>query len=336
MLIIFLSGLGNMILFHPVIKKLRESYPDVIIDLMIEQPIVQTLLHNNKYINRYWRWKDDLSSKLQMLSDIRKENYDSLITTFEASGWKLAVFSKLLGIPVTIGYKRGKWYDSLYRISIPIDGTKHEVLRHLEILKAVNISCESPKLWIEFDKEKYSYLDKYLSQDKIRICMHAGSSDGLAQKRWSLDKFISIAELLYLNYGAQIFFIGGKNEIEMAGEISAKVKFPVSIHIGKLELWETAYIINKSDLLISNDSGLMHLGTALGTPVIGIFGPTNIVKNRPWGEKTVVVSRNKPCSPCNLRGHCKNNMECLEHISVGDVMREVEKVLEFGRRHYTF
>jgi len=327
-LIVVLSGLGNMILFHTVIKKLKEAYSWTAIDLMTEQFIVKTLFEDSGFINKYWYWKDNVRSRLKLLADIRKENYDILITTFESGGWKLAVFSKLTGIPVTIGYKKNRWYDSLYRIRIPIDLSNHEIINHFKILEVMSISSGNLKIELGFKSAKYTYLEKHLNNSKVKICIHAGSSDNLAQKRWCLEKFIKVAERLFYDHGAQIFFIGGDNEVEMTMEIEEKAKFPVSVLIGKLELWETAYIIERCDLLISNDSGLMHLGAALGRPVLSIFGPTDIVKNHPWSEKAVVVSKNMACAPCNFKKPCQHNMNCLEQISIEDITRESEKILK--------
>ena len=137
---------------------------------------------------------------------------------------------------------------------------------------------------------------------------------------------------------ARIVVMGGASERKIVNRflqiVDSKVK--VLDLVGKTGLKKDAALIQRCDLFISNDSGPMHIAAAVGTPVIGIFGPTNPVKNRPWGSETeaIVVRKTLPCSPCYVAfsAHIEctnpNRLECMDLISVDEVFEQVETILE--------
>lgn len=329
-LVIFLSGLGNAILFRPFLAALKRFKSEMHIDMLIENKIVEDILTPDGLVDKYWYWSDSVFSRLFLLSRLRDNKYDAIVTTFEAQGWKLALFARLIGQSERIGYRKSRWYDALYTTVLPIDKSAHEVQRHLLLLSAFGIDCSLAEadISLQLDENTYAYLPKYFIEGRLRVCMHAGSSDNLSKKRWPLNKFIELGGQIYQKYGAQIIFVGGKNERHMKEQITVNAKYPTCILIGQLNLWETAYVLKNSDLLIANDAGLMHLASALGTSTAAIFGPTDQIKNRPWGKENLVISKNIPCSPCDITKKCAKNMTCLNEITVEEVLEQIDGVIE--------
>jgi ADP-heptose:LPS heptosyltransferase len=110
-------------------------------------------------------------------------------------------------------------------------------------------------------------------------------------------------------------------------------KKPVIV-AGDTDIRTTAMLIKKCALFISNDSGLMHIATAVKTPVIAIFGPTLWWKNHPWGKENLVIRKNLSCSPCYNYSTIKcRNIRCLETITVGEVFGKVCQALSKGQRY---
>lgn len=101
----------------------------------------------------------------------------------------------------------------------------------------------------------------------------------------------------------------------------------VTVLVGGLDLFETSYILSRADLVVSNDSGLMHLAAELETPLAAILGPMSIRKNRPISPRSVVVSKALPCSPCNPQVPCHYDRARLKNITVEDVMRAVNSLI---------
>lgn len=328
-LIIFLSGLGNAVLFSPILRALKKSMPETKIDMLVRNKIVIDALRYDELVDNYLYLDNRVKTRYQLLTQIWRKKYDILITTIESQGWKLAFFAWLTRVPLTIGYQRGRWYDRLFKICLTDNETKQETERHCMILKVLNVAEAKLNISFKWPFKDYSYLDKHFDENVVnRICIHAGSSEGLAKKRWHLNNFIALGKELYARTGSQILFLGGENERYMIEQITMKAKYPKNILIGKLSLWETAYILKNADLLISNDTGLMHLAAALGTCIVAIFGPTDKVKNKPLGNRSLVISKNMLCSPCDVRMKCDRNMECLNEITVEEVFLHANDIVD--------
>lgn len=325
-LVVFFSGLGNALLFRPTLKIIKKELPNARLDFLIKQDIVETLLKPDTPDSTFFRWPGGGMKCHGMLSKIRDERYDCLLTTFEEQGWKLALFGELSGIPMRIGYRRGKWYDSLYTQVLTFDPALHEVDRHLTLLNPLQLQqlpAQDLSLSIGAD---FPHLLPFLPQDKISVCIHAGCSRRLRQKRWPLEKFITVGRELNRKLDANIIFLGGLDERDMIPEIERSLGNKARVLIGKLNIWETAFIIKNSALMISNDSGLMHLACSVSTPVVAIFGPSDPVKNRPFSVRSRVVASTALCRPCNIV-HVKCSRQCLLDISTEKVLNVALEML---------
>lgn len=325
-LVVFLSGLGNVLLFRPTLKAIRQGFPHAQIDFLIEYDIVEALLKPDNLADLFFRWPGKILERWQLVIKLRKENYDCLVTTFEEQGRKLALFGMLSGIPMRIGYKQGKWYDSFYTRTIDFNPASHEVERHLKLLGPLELQQpEAPDLSLDINSD-FSHLLLFLPKEKVSVCIHAGCSRNLIQKRWPLERFISVAHELNKKLDANIIFLGGADELDMVPEIEKSFGSGAHVLIGKLSIWETAFVIKKCALMISNDSGLMHLACAVSTPVIAIFGPTELAKNRPFSPQSTVITYDVACRPCNIT-QIQCLMQCLTGIESEEVVRAALKML---------
>jgi len=142
-------------------------------------------------------------------------------------------------------------------------------------------------------------------------------------KQWRMEKFARLVELLYNEMGVMSVLTGGKSDIDL-GEKIMKIaqdsdKYIVNL-TGHTTLWQLGAIIKRCHIYITCDSGPMHISSALNTPTIALFGPTEPIRHRPYGEGHKVIKKNMKCSPCYER-ECKNrDFACMETIQVDDVM----------------
>ncbi|HEX9062768.1 MAG TPA: glycosyltransferase family 9 protein, partial [Clostridia bacterium] len=163
---------------------------------------------------------------------------------------------------------------------------------------------------------------------KNLIALFPGAS--IIEKRWEDDKFVALADRLSQK-GFAVVVLGMANEKQI-GEKMIAGRCGLSL-AGKTSLLETAAVILQSKMLISGDTGVLHIAAGLGVPTVSLFGPSNIEKWAPKGEQHVVLSRHLPCSPCSEFGYtpkCPVNGRCMSEITVDDVVTAVEKLL--GRR----
>jgi len=324
-LVVFLSGLGNTLLFRPTLKAIQSVSPDAKLDFLIENSTVETLVKPDFPQSSFVYWPGGVAERVRVFLELKKEKYDCIITTFEAQGWKLALFGRFTAIPMRIGYAQGKWYDSLYTHLLTFDPDMHDVDRHLQLLKPLGIClAEPPDMSLNVCGD-FAQFHKLLPDNKSSVCIHAGCSRNLIQKRWPLERFASVArELISQNYN--VIFLGGQDEVEMIPELKRLFGDSLQILIGKLNIWETAFVIRESKLMISNDSGLMHLACAVSTPVVAVFGPTEISKNRPYSPDSKVVKADVKCRPCDIV-NVECNLKCLGDIAPEDVLTAVCGVL---------
>lgn len=340
-LIIFLSGIGNCISFIPALKAISNKYPNAIITLLTKQKTVSEIVKMAEIDNSVTSvvmsgsFMKRILTGLSLIYKLRKK-YDLVITTFEAQGWKLAFFVKAIRGKLTIGYKTGRWYDCLYSKTLVFDRNSHEVDRHFMIADFLGATVNEKKCEIHIGPEDQQCANSIMAENgiidqKLVVGIHPGSSEYLFRKRWAPERFAQVIDCLSEKYAAQIIIFGGPHEVSLAEKIARlTVKAEPIVLVGKTKIRQTAAMIDKCDLFVTNDSGLMHVAAAVNTPTVAIFGPTNPSKNAPAGDGHVVVRREMPCSPCinYVEDKC-SDPKCLEAVTVDNVLAAIDKQLYF-------
>jgi ADP-heptose:LPS heptosyltransferase len=177
------------------------------------------------------------------------------------------------------------------------------------------------------------------------IAMHPGSGGYSTARRWAPERFAQLADTLYYDTGGQLILMGGPEEAEMHQQIFELMQseMPARSFAGKGNIRVAAAMLEQADLFIGNDSGLMHMATAVGTPTVAIFGLTN---SDAWGpytgglptQQAVVVKMDLPCMPCFYRGHDLGTPEgcmtrdCLAMLSVDLVATAARRLLRESRK----
>ncbi len=151
---------------------------------------------------------------------------------------------------------------------------------------------------------------------------------------WPYDRVLRLIKRLN-ERGYSVVVVGGRSELPLSQIIKKELKLPNDRFldlIGKTSLSETAAILSQLDLLISTDSSLLHLGYAVGTKTVALFGPGIPEKWAPVGHGHIVIRKNLPCSPCTKFGYtpaCPYVYRCMKEIKVADVMAGVEKAMKW-------
>ena len=158
-----------------------------------------------------------------------------------------------------------------------------------------------------------------------------GSSRNWPVKRWAPGRFAALGTWLNQRHGLPVVLIGAGFEAELADSIAAGIEGRSVSFAGSSSIRETIEILRAAAVVVSNDSGPMHLAAAVGAPVVGIFGPTNPVKWRPWGERTRVVTAvdgcpKQPCYYLSSMPEC-DAADCIGRIGVEQVSDAVNELL---------
>jgi len=221
--------------------------------------------------------------------------------------------------------------------------TQHNAITNIELVKhlfSIDLNEEPPYNFPINDNNKnfaQSFLErKNISPNELIIGMHPGCNTlkNHINRRWAPEKFARLADLLTEKYAAKIILFGGPEEAELRREVKKSAKSEILESDAK-SLPDSAALIKKCNLFITNDSSLMHVSSAMGLPVVAIIGPTNKNYISPWKTEYAIASLELECAPCFFYSpkplKCKRTdtlYKCVKELSPEGVLKEVSKLLQ--------
>jgi lipopolysaccharide heptosyltransferase II len=338
-------GIGNMILFTPVLQTLRASYPRAEITMVVANRGTREVISESGLVDKIFEYDAGNDEKRdnfhQLVEYLRQLDFDLGFSCTKNSIESLLLFEANTRYRIGFSYKIRSLTDAkfLLHATADHDHSKHEVIQNLDLLKPLGIKAPQIRPSFYF---KPHHLDSALQKLKSsgialgdrRIGFHAGSHVNLSQKKWPFDYFAKVAAETITQYNAQAVFVGGRNE---RGEVERIIKLmvrPAANLAGLLTLKETAAVISTMKLFISNDSGPMHIAAGVGTPVIGIFGPTDEAKNAPWPQPGIpakAIRNLTGCAPCYFPYSGKidcDAAECLRKLTPDMVLQACRDMLK--------
>lgn len=334
-----LYGLGDVIMTFPSIEILKRSKPDWHITYVTFSKVSQQILEINPYIDEVIYLPLTKVSKYKAMFLTFKHffrKFDITINFFPSNRVDYNIFSLLTGSPIRLGHKYKNMNISqlnfLKNLTIMENPSIHCVEENVNLLKLLGIEVNHiPPLSIYLGKDDVDKAKVYLRDEyRFKIGIHPGSSrfKGHAKKRVPVEKFLAIIK----RFPDIDFYIFGSYEEER--EVNFLVRNSHNaIPILNADILTVAAIIGNMDAFISNDSGLMHLASAMGKPVIAVFGPTNPVWVRPWNKPYKILRLDLECSPCFVYSpkplECKIEKEfaCLNDIPETLIIDAVEEFL---------
>jgi heptosyltransferase-2 len=298
-LLIRTDRFGEFILNTPIIRAIKEKLPLGYLCIMVN-PSVREIAEGNPYINEIMIYDEKrmhgFFKSLKLIFEIKKKKFDLVIILNPKKKFNVITF--LTGIPVRLGYNRKWGFLLTHKIEDrKSSGQKHEVEYNLDLVRRIGIDTQDKSLFISVDKEDEQFIDSLLKDlgiinTDLLIALHPWTSDPV--KQWSIEDFSRLAQRLSKELSCKVIIIGGKEEIDKS--INFCQGNPDLINLtGKLTLRLSAALLNKCRLLISNDSGPVHLACAVGTPVIALFRSDIAGKSArrwgPWGEEHIVIEK---------------------------------------------
>lgn len=342
------TGLGNFIMFTPALKKLREAFPEAHIVLQAGNDWgAEEAVRGSGIIDEvvWFRPSSGWLKLLKWLRKIRKEGYDLIISSFDSS---FPIQTCLSGARYRVGHISGDGYhnpfDFVYNIKVPVAAGRHEIDLKSDLLAALGEEVNDKTLFFFIDEASQRsaelLLEKHGLSGKDYICLQPGAANMLlTAKRWDIEKFVTLVNRITDEMGIDIVLLGDKNEMVIGEFFLGGVAQGQKIHplFGETTVKEVAAIIQNSKLLLCNDSGLMHVAVAVGTPLVAIYGPTDYRRTAPRSEKATIIRQDMPCSPCIQFGGEKKARECkhwncMNGISVEEVLAAVSVKLNGVKR----
>ncbi len=325
-LVIKLRAVGDVLLSTIVLRSLRAAFPSADIDFMTEPP-AKDLLTGNPDISRVIVYDRNTKGPLRYLLDVRRTRYDLVIDLF--GNPRTAVLALASAAPYRIGFDfRGRRYAYTHRVHSRGDRV-HNTQFNLDALEAVGIPIVDRSVPFRFSPADAEYVDKFLRghspEGTPLVAINAGG--GWYTKRWALDRFAALADRLEERYSVGIVLPWGPGQKTEVEELSRMMMHPPLIP-PPTTLTQLGALFRRCAFVVSNDSGPMHIAAAVGTPVLGIYGPTNPTLQGPYGKNHVVVRREGlECLGCNLT-KCPIGHPCMKELSVETVWGAVEDLLD--------
>lgn len=351
-LLLAMMPIGDSLFATPTVEAIRDCYPQARITALVHSTTAK-LMRNVPGVDEVLilptgpDWQG-VRALLRFLRNLRAQRFDSAVD-FTSPAYKWINFAA--GIPRQ-GYMKfdplwwclpgdhRRWraehatqhyYDCARELALPPWDEVHHTLR------------------VRLPREARVCARKYLLQQGVQpggppiVALHPGGAGLNGVKRWPAERFAETADILSERWGAHILLLGGPDETDLTHTVAARMRTTPRIVAGELPLLSSFALIEACDLYIGNDSGLLHAAAALGTPYVGIYGPTNPANFHPipsWKGQGLVVLPPISCfEPYHFVGGdlvwkrpcCQGVCKALALIPVEHVLAEADELLERRR-----
>lgn len=307
-LIVALSGIGNLLMASPLFRALTDANPTAELDVLVAPRGTAAVLEANPRIRRILRgspWPS-LPGAVTLSRLLRRGRYDvGLITHPGQLVWSASLLA-LGGVRRRIGHRyswqflreSGAFFtdpiDLLPHAGLPLaDRSAHDVAQNLNLLRPLGISVEPATAVYDFPlaPDDRRHADDWLAAQQLAgatlIGCHPGAHRDLAYKRWPTDRWAALGDRLAVQFRATLLVFGSRDEHALTAEVCARMHAP-AIPVD-LPLRTTAALLGRCLLVVSNDSGLMHVSVSQNVPTFGLFGPTDERRTAPWGTTAQVI-----------------------------------------------
>ena len=334
------NWIGDSIMTLPALHELRRHQPEARIALMVRR-WVRALFEGLECIDELVEC-DQAGSQFTRLLDntreLRKGRYDAALLLPNAIA--PALQAACAGIPRRMGYATDarNWLLTRSTRRSPRLRGRHQCYHYLALLHQLGLSPVDYLADPEFIPNASMPLNEserreaeitcrrfQLDLSRPLISLSGGAHYGSA-KRWFPERFAEVADALVESHQVQVALIGSGGEADLATKIAGFMRHPPILLAGKTDLRELKHLLGQSNLLITNDSGPMHLAAALGTPSVAVFGSTDAIATAPLGRNARVIRKEVACSPCLLR-ECPVDLRCFASVCSEEVIAAAREQL---------
>ena len=321
LLVIRPGGIGDAVFLIPVLTQLRNTYPTAHIDVLAEKRNCEAFALCSA-VDKVLCY-----DRPQELWKVLRSRYDVVI---DSEQWYRlsAILARMVRSHISIGYGTNE-RKRMFTHPVTYNPDAYEQVTFFDLLRPLELAPPSER--------KHCFLSvpvaaQIRAAEMLRslagrpfIALFHGAS--VPEKSWGVNKFTDLS-LRLQDAGHEVVFVGGKEDVSAAAVITSETS---AINLtGKTTLLETAGILNRCCLLISGDSGVLHIGVGLGKKTVSIFGPSNTNKWAPRGDGHIVINHHLSCSPCSHFGimpPCPIGVQCIRDITVDEVFTAAKKLL---------
>ena len=337
------NWIGDAVMTIPALRALKRSLPEARLSLLVK-PWVAPLFEKDPDIDEIILYSDEykgISGKIRLAKRLNEHGFDAAVLFQNAFDAALITF--FARIKRRIGYRRdGRGFLLTDAVKCDAGARElHHIDYYLNLVKKAGFGGLPDVPWLFLDIEERIRARRMLEGLKRPvIALNPGAAYG-SSKRWLPERFAEVANRVIAQLNGSVLLLGGPKETGIADNILKAVD-PLLVTqasllnlSGRTSLRELMAIIAESDVLVTNDSGPMHIGYAVGTPLVAIFGSTSPEHTGPVNKTDRVIRKSIGCSPCFERQCKKNNLACMDLITSEEVYSAVKKLV-FTKRAVFF
>ena len=318
-LIVKPGAIGDLLHITPTIRELKKRYPNARITILVGSRVTAELFRYNPHVAEtlvferkgkhstfkglYGLWKQLRERRFDLVLNFQRTNLKNWIITTAAFPCRVLVYHK----------SRRKGI--------------HAVLDHMKTVAALGVESGNLTLEFYFHPEAEATVDRIFQEKhltgKTIVALNLGASHPV--NRWSPHRFAELADMLAREASIEVLVIGGLEDIPLSDEMALTCTSQPHFMTGKTSIPELASLLSRCSVVVSADTGPMHLATAVGTRVVALFGAADPDRTGPVGAgDSVIQAKSVPCVPCRSR-KCSNSnyLECMKMITVDEVYRTV-------------
>lgn len=331
-------GLGSLVQATASFRALRQRYPEAELDLLTIRGN-ERLFAGQDLFNHVWtidlnRLPNFLWQSCSRLAAIRRRRYD-LLLNFEGYARYGMILSHLSGAGCCIEYRTPR--SGRADVEVEFREGRHIAEVFGDLVAAVDARPDDLEPRLELPPESRRMLSRWREQfgidpaDKV-VALNVNAGPISPARRWPRERFLELGRLLLEQPGLRVVLIGGPDEVPYVTPVADGLGPGAMNLAGRTSLAELLGVLAGVDLLVTNDSGPLHLAVALGTPTLSFFGPESPRIYGPRGPQHTILYLDLPCSPCltfaNLKRTACDHFSCLREITVEQAWQAARRSLE--------
>lgn len=320
------NWIGDAVMTMPALRSLKRSHPAGSKISLLVKPWVSPLFEKDPHVDEVLIYQDEhkgLSGKLRLARELKKQHF-CMAVLFQ-NAFDAAAVAFLSGIPERVGYNRD-CRGFLLTKAVPFDDkakTLHHIDYYQNLISKAGFPVITSRPWIYLSlEERLRARDTLKHLPRPVVGINPGAAYG-SSKRWRPERFAAVIRRVISGMQGSAVIFGGPKETMIAEDILMQGGLdqaaPVLNLSGRTTVRELAALISECDLLVTNDSGPMHIGYAVGTPLVAIFGSTSPGLTGPPEKGSIVLRKALACSPCFERECGNKSMECMDRITSDEV-----------------
>jgi heptosyltransferase-1 len=326
-LIVRLGSIGDIVHAMPIVGALRSERPDVEIDWVVEAPlagVVRMCPGVSRIVALHTRRAAGADGWWPIVARLRAARYD---VAFDAQGLlKSALLARLSGASRVVGWSRAHLREggatAFYTDRVDAAGARHVLAKNLSLLRAVGIDRPDDDVTLDAGPESEGVAEVARTHGRFAL-INPGAN--WPNKRWPPDRFGEIASRLHARHGLVPVVLWGPGDERLADAVVSASR-GAAVLAPRTTLADVVHLARRAAVVVSGDTGPLHLACGAGARTVGIFGPTDPGRNGSWHADDLAVSRFEACA-CHHQRACRARRWCLDDVGVDEVEAAVAKRL---------